>query len=211
MHREPAGAAEDVEHPRALRQGAHERPVVTLVEEVTGLLTVDHVGFERETELEELDRPIDIGPVQRHALLQPVQVEISHRTGEPKDHRPHGEQLDEQRDECRQVRDPRCRVDLDDGDVPVAVDDQSGQRVVLAVHDPVASGRDGRRRLFESGAPLASSVEASAEELRIDRCRTAAVQDLHPDRGVRIPQPDGDELTILVEHHCQVAGDCRHG
>ena len=53
VHRERASAREYIEHLRIAGEAADLGAIVALIQEMSGLLTVDHVGFEGETVLAE--------------------------------------------------------------------------------------------------------------------------------------------------------------
>ena len=111
------------------------------------------------------------------------------------------------------VREPRRRVGLDDERRVVAVDDEAGEPVVLAVHDAVA-GRAVRRG--ERGPAVQRRGDAPVPPVGVDRDRVAVVQHAHADRRRRVVQADGGEPAAVVEHDGEVArrtlvADRRHG
>ena len=202
---EPAGAAEDVEHAGAAGERADAAAVVALVEEVPGLLAANDVGLEREPRLEERHGPLDRLACDELALLQPVQVLVAGRAREAQHDRGRPAQVDERVDHVAQVRHPRRRVQLHDEHVRVAIDDEAGQAVVLAVDEPVAGGR--RIELGRERRPsLDRRAEPRPEPCRVDRHRRALVEHLHADGRRRVPQPDRDEAAVVVEHDGEVAG-----
>ncbi len=205
VHGEAAGAAEQVEHAGPVRERADEAPVVALIEEVARLLTPDDVGFEGESRLEERHRPGDGFAGHDLALLQPVQLLLAGGAREAQHDRRRREHVDERVHHVAQVRHPRRGVQLDHEHVGVAVDHQPGEAVVLAVYDAVPVRRGslvgGQRR-----TPCRRLAQAGAEPRGVDRRRRAFVEHLHADRRGRIPQADGDETPVVVEHDREVAG-----
>ena len=103
------------------------------------------------------------------------------------------DELVEGRDHGIEVRQPRPAVDLDDVRVVVAVDDEPGQPVVLAMHAAVP-GR--RPRLGQRPADVERGPELQAPERVVDRRGAAVVEDADADRRGRVPQADGDEFAL---------------
>src|SRR3954452_23314039 len=98
------------------------------------------------------------------------------------------------------MRDPRRRVQLDDEGVCVAVEDEAGKAVVLAVEHPIPVSV-----VADHGASFDGRADALLPEGRVDVDRLAGMKDPNPYRRARIPQPDGDEVAIVVEDHREVA------
>ena len=184
--------------------------VVALVEEETGLLPPDHVRLERQAvflkpngirELVGFGREDDRGLGKE----SPDDRAVFQRAGEPDDavfeFGIRGEKR--VRDVARPRRE-RLAVELDDERVGVAVGDQPGETVAFAVGQPV------RRGLVRSyaGTERGSLRRELGKERGADRrlCRVL-LQNAHAERGMRVPQPGGEDLfPVRIVQHGHVAG-----
>ena len=66
-----------------LRHRPHQRPVVALVEEVSGLVAADDVGLQREAALAEPDRTVGRRSDDRHAVGEPERLALADGAGQP--------------------------------------------------------------------------------------------------------------------------------
>ena len=210
VHREPAGAGEDVQHPGTGRHAPGQDPVVALVEEVAGLLPVHHICLEPQAALLEQHRPVRWRADQRIAFLQPVQCRGVQLAGQAQDHGGRVERRLHRRQQVRQVGNPRGRVQLHHQGAVVGIQHQAGEAVVLPVEHPVSRGVAGGEQRPAHGT---GRGDPGRPEGGVHRDRLAVVQHLEADRAGRVPQPDGREGPVRPEDDGQVAGGAvsRHG
>ena len=89
----------------------------------------------------------------------------------------------------------------------IAIEHDAWQAVVLAVDDAIAGGgRGGACTLGQSAASLDGLADLGAEPGLVDGGGSAVVQHLHPDGRGGVPEADGYEGAVVVEHHGQIAG-----
>jgi len=101
---------------------------------------------------------------------------------------------------------PGDGVELDHQSSVISVDHQPWETVVFAVNQPIP-GRG--VIIFELAATIDCGDKPVCEEVFGDFTRASGVQDPDRDRGVRIPQTDGDKATFVVEDHREVSGLAR--
>ncbi len=121
------------------RCGAH--PVVPLVEEVAGLLPADDISAEFEPVLDERNL-VGRGRAGQHAPVGNAVGVTATDVAAVAQHHPGGAgELDEEGNDGRQMRQPGVGVGLHDERVGIAVDDESGNAVVLAVYEAIPGRR----------------------------------------------------------------------
>jgi hypothetical protein len=192
MDPESAGAAEHVEHVAAAAVRCHQPSVVALVEEMAGLLSVEQVDPEPHAVFQEHDLVVEriaphdatrVSGVGRDAdgggWERWCGCRVRDRARRAQDDPRWFEQVGGDRDHAVEVREPRSGVERDHHAGVVSVDDQAGQRVVLAVNQPVGGGASVGRELR---AAFDSAGHARTQEVGVDGGRLAVVEDADSDR-----------------------------
>ncbi len=92
---------------------------------------------------------------------------------------------------------PRGGVEFEDQGRVVAVQDQSGKTVALAIDEAETGGCGIGKAL----APGEGRPESSAPEGRVDRDRVSGMDDAHPQGGGGVVEPHGEETIVAVVDH----------
>ena len=177
----------------------------SLIEEVAGLLAGADVGVELQAGLEEPHRAVGNTPGDHVAVLQTEGLAGLQIAGEAQHHARAAGGVEQRLDDRHEVREPDRGVELDDEHVGVAVDDEAGHAVVLAVEDSVCevcSVGIGRER----DADVEGGADRRVPPVVVDRRRLADVEDAELDRRVGVVERQRDELAIVVEDHGEIAG-----
>ncbi len=186
MQREGAAVGETVER-ATTSEAAGFDAVLGLVEECAGLLALEEIGDELDLALEVFDRAGR--RAAQHSLAQRQVLVRAHLDVVAFDDGPRHAQLLQQRGEHLASQVGRFDQRLHAEAVGVAVDDQAGEEIRLAVHQPpgvaaVGVGRDGVAHRF---GPL----EPPGEKLLVDGLvfsREQAHGDLAPGAVERLAQ-----------------------
>ena len=199
VDREPAGIAEQIEHPPARGEIPYQSPVVPLVQEETGFLTRCPVDMEAVSVLQDLSlvhpvrcREISVlqektGSVRSRALAFVVHGPDSSAAAL---HKSGGYIF------CRQIH--SGRMSLHDSHLSIDIDYQSGKRVALSVDETAA----GSLRKCKPAAQSQGTGESLNPEptghlsvpVRHELIRKA--QDTHGD-GAFLPVSHGQETAVM--------------
>jgi hypothetical protein len=125
----------------------------------------------------------------------------AHAALAPLVHAGRGDRLAERLDECGREARRAGGQELADDEVAVAVRDDPGQAVALAVHQPMGGESLGQRRAAERQR----LVEPAADEARVDRLLLER-QHADRDRGLRVRVTRGDERAAGGAHLDRLAG-----
>ena len=213
VNRETTGASENVEHAAVGAERADQLPIVSLVEKVAGLVTLEQVGLEAKAVLPERDRAVVPGSVDDRPVALPRPTAACglvdhHLSAKPQDH---VVALGLRRDCCGQVGkpgQPRGGVQLDDDVVLVLVDHESAQPIVFSVDQSVSGGVFA---LEQRGPSLSGPVNGVMQPGVVNGQGVADVQDPDGDRRSRVVEPDPQEPSIVVEDHGEIARPARLG
>src|SRR5262249_16912862 len=206
--REAAGVAEAVEHLAARGELAHALPVLALIEEEAGLLALLDVDAEVEPVLD--DRAARrVAVAAREADAGGQRLELAHLgVGALEDRLRRGELRERVEDRVAPALDARGE-ELRHQHVRVAVDDQAGQAVGLAVHQAQRVGvAPCRQRL----AQRERALDAPAEESRVHFL--ARVEGPHASADLRLRAVRGAPVrfpgSVLDLHRIARAGLARY-
>ena len=206
IEREAAGVGVDVEHARIFRQRRHPPPVLALIEEHAGLLSVQRIDRERDAVL---DAAYAVGRGARRL----VAAHHPRRRREAFDLR---EAARRHLDDRLGLHDFRERVveldlallhperrELHRAHVAVDVDDDARQRVALGVDEPERVGR--RRREPEPRAQSERLGHAPRDQRRVDGL-VAPRHHAHANLRARIDEAAPDVAPLRVGHVDDIAG-----
>ena len=194
--REPALIGEAVEHPAA-RVAGRRRVVLALVEERPGLLPLPGVDADGHRALAHVDRLGHGAADELHLLLEPLQ--LPHARVVPRQDAGGRDELLEQADQVGQQPVRPLRERLHDEAVAVPIDDERGQQVRLAVHQPVRGGVDAERRAVGDRALEAPTPQPEVGGL------VAARQHAQRDLGSIAEERPADRAAAGPDHGDGVA------
>lgn len=205
VDREPTRAGKHIEHRSVVSYGSNPLSVVALVEEMTGLLAVKHIGLERQTILQKQHRPRDLRSKEHHAIDKTKRHglgRLRYVSAQAQDNSIDTLHRGELGDDRTKMRVPRDRIHFNDEGVRVSIRDEGTDAIVLPEEHAVPRGVRAAERLACGNGRIDNTGPVSI----IDRERLARVQYANSNRRVGVPQADGGERPVVIEHHRQRSG-----